>query len=95
VVTGEAADVRVNLLARLNGESGGNIVGRCVGIAQTERLVLTPGKPIETGTAGDPYDQIAANSAATLYIRTERVAGSATYTASASNSQYRAVVLPL
>ena len=93
VVTGGAADVRVNLLARLGNESGGNIVGRCLGIAQTERLIMSPGKPIEVGTAADTYDQIAANASAIVYIRTE--AGSGSYTASASTSQFRAVVTPL
>lgn len=95
VVTGEAADVRVNLLARLNGESGGNIIGRCVGIAQTERLPMDPGKPIESGTASDSYSQIAANASATVYIRCERQAGTSTYTTSASSSQFWAEVLPL
>ena len=95
VVTGESADVRVNLLARLNNAASGNIVARCVGVAQTERLSFSGGKPIEAGTVADGYDQIAAGASATLYIRTERSAGSVTYTASASNAQYRAVTLPL
>lgn len=95
VVTGEAADVRVNLLARLNSESAGNIVGKCIGIAQTERLTMAPGKPIEAGTVADGYDTIAANTAATLYIRCERQAGTSTYTTSAVTSQFCALVLPL
>jgi hypothetical protein len=92
VIVGEAADVRVDLVARLNGETGGNIVGRCPGIAQTERLQLSPGRG--PGLA-DTYDQIAANAAAVLYIRTERQAGTSTYTASASVTQFEALVLPL
>lgn len=95
VVTGEAADVRVDLLARLNNETGGNIVGRCQGIAQVERLTLDPGKPIETGTAADTYNQIAANSAATVYVRTERKAGTSTYIGSASQAQFWVEALPL
>lgn len=94
VVTGEAADVRVNLLARLNSVSG-NIIGRCQGIAQTERLMLAPGKPIEAGTVADTYDQIAANASATVYIRTERTNGSSTYTASASQGQFAIEAWPL
>lgn len=92
VVTGEAADVRVDLIARLNGESGGNIIGRCPGIAQTERLVMTPGKA--AGLA-DAYDTIAANASATVYIRCERQAGTSTYTTSASSTLCHALVLPL
>lgn len=95
VVTGEAADVRVNLLARLGDPASGNIVGRCIGIAQTERLMLSPGKPIESGTVADAYDTIAAGAAATLYIRCERQTGTTTYTTSASTSQFSALVLPL
>lgn len=95
ILTGEAPDVRVDLLARLNNPAAGNIVGRCQGIAQTERLMMDPGKPIETGTTADAYDQIAANAAATVYVRTERAAGTSTYTGSASQAKFWAEVLPL
>lgn len=92
VVTGEAPDVRVDLVARLNNEATGNIVGRCPGIAATDRLQFSPGP-----AAGvlDTYDQIAANTAANLYIRCERQAGTLTYTTSAATSQFEALVLPL
>ncbi len=95
VVTGEAADVRVNLLARLNDEAGGNIVGRCVGIAQTERLAFSPGKPIQQDTAADSYDTIPAGATATVFIRCERQAGTLTYTAAGSSSQYSVEAWPL
>lgn len=95
VVSGEGADVRVNLLARLNSESAGNIVGRCIGIAQTERLTFSPGKPIESGTVADTYDVIAAGATATVYIRCEKTAGSTTYLTSASTSQFSVETLPL
>lgn len=92
VVTGEAPDVRVDLIARLNGESGGNIVGRCPGIAQTERLQFSPGKA--AGTA-DLYDVIDANESAVVYIRCERQAGATTYTTTASTSLFSVEALPL
>ncbi|MBU8819963.1 minor tail protein [Mycobacterium phage Raymond7] len=95
VVTGEAADVRVDLVARLKNESGGNIVGHCIGIAATERLMFAPGKPINPGTVSDSYDILAAGESATLYVRLERKAGSSTYTASASASMFSAEVWPL
>ncbi|AWH14419.1 minor tail protein [Mycobacterium phage TChen] len=91
VVTGEGTDVRVDLVARLNGETGGNVVGRCPGIAQTERLTLIPGKP--TGSSG-PYDTIAAGASAIVYIRCERQAGTVTYTTSASTSNFSVEVIP-
>lgn len=95
VVTGEASDVRVNLLARLNGEANGNIVGRCIGIAQTERLMFAPGKPIQSDTVGDGYDTIAAGATATVHIRCERQAGTSTYTAPAAMAQFCIEAWPL
>ncbi|AMT72036.1 hypothetical protein [Mycobacteroides immunogenum] len=95
VITGEAADVRVNLLARLNGEADGNIVGRCVGIAQVDRLAFSPGKPIQEGTSADGYDTIAAGASATVHIRCERQAGSSTYTAAAAMAHFNVEAWPL
>lgn len=95
VVTGEAADVRVNLLARLNGEANGNIVGRCVGIAQTDRLAFSPGKPIGPGSTTDDYDTIAAGTSATVHIRCERQTGTSTYTATAAMSHFNIEAWPL
>lgn len=92
IVTGDASNVRVNLLARI-GSSGGNIIGRCVGIAQTERLTMSPGKPIEAGTVSDSYDTIAAGASTVINIQCERVGGSTSYTPSAG--QFRVVALPL
>ncbi|PVA66219.1 hypothetical protein [Mycobacteroides abscessus] len=95
VVTGEAADVRVNLLARLNGEADGNIVGRCIGIAQVDRLAFSPGKPIVAGTGADDYDTIPANTSATVHIKCERQAGTSTYTAPAAMAHFNVEAWPL
>lgn len=92
VVAGEASDVRVNLVAHLNGETGGNVVGFCPGIAQTERLMIIPGK--EAGK-GDAWDRVAANAAATIHLRCERATGSATYTTSASTTWFSVEVQPI
>lgn len=92
VVTGEGTDVRVDLVARLNGETGGNIIGRCPGITQTERLTLWGGKG--AGMA-DAYDQIPAGQGGTVHFRLERQAGTVTYTSSATTTRVWAEVLPL
>lgn len=92
VVTGEGADVRVDLLARLNGETGGNIVGRCPGVAQTERLALWPGKA--AGLATD-YDVIAAGDAGTVHFRLERQSGTVTYTSTATTTRVSVEAIPL
>lgn len=92
VVSGEASDVRYDLIARLDNESGGNIIARCHGVAQTERLQLSPGRA--AGLA-DAYDQIPANTAATVYVRCERQAGTSTATSSASQALFSVETLPL
>ena len=92
IVTGEGVDVRVDMIARLNGELGGNIIGRCHGIAQNERLSLWAGK-----AAGltDGYDQIAAGAEATVHFRLERQAGTTTFTSTASTTRVWVETLPL
>lgn len=92
VVTGEGSDVRVDLLARLDGETGGNIIAQCPGIAQTDRLTLWPGKA--AGQA-DSYDQIAANATGTVHFRTERRAGTTTYTTTNSFTRFMVAVIAL
>ncbi|AHI61310.1 hypothetical protein SEA_RIALTO_19 [Mycobacterium phage Rialto] len=92
VVTGEGADVRVDLVARLNGETGGNVIGRCPGVAQSERLILVAGP---AAGSSDGFDRVTAGTPATIYFRCERQAGSVTYTTSASTSMFSVEVLPL
>jgi hypothetical protein len=72
VTASGTGDVKVDLLARLNSTSG-QVLGRCSGVGGiTDRLILIDGP--DPGT--DPADvTIAANAAATIYIRTERQAG--------------------
>ncbi|SBS73767.1 putative Gp20 [uncultured Mycobacterium sp.] len=72
VTASGTGDVKVDLVARLNA-TGGPILGYCNGIGGlTDRLALIDGP--DPGT--DPADvTIAANAAATIYIRTERQAG--------------------
>lgn len=89
IITGTGPDVAVDLIARLNGETGGNIVGRCPGIAgATDRLLMVPG--VAAGTA-DGYNKVLANNAATVHFRVERQSGADTYTT--SNTTTRCGVL--
>lgn len=85
-------DVRVDLVARLNGETGGNIVGRCQGIGGTERLMLAPISP--AGSA-DTFDKVSAGNAATVYIRTEKQGGANGYTTSKSTTLLGVWVIPV
>lgn len=92
IVTGEGVDVRVDMIARLNGELGGNIIGRCHGIAQSERLSMWAGK---AAGLSDGYDQIAPGAEATVHVRLERQAGTTTFTSTASTTRVWAETLPL
>lgn len=90
VVTG--TDVQVDLVARLNGETAGNVVGRCYGVASTERLTLTSAPP---AGSSDTFDKVAAGVAANIYIRTELQSGAGTYTTSASTTICAVKVRPV
>lgn len=91
IVTPDGSNVSVDLVARLNGETGGNIVGRCFGIGGVkERLTITSAPP--PGSAAG-YDKVLANAAATIYLRTERQTGSNTYTTSASTTLFSVQVM--
>lgn len=74
-------DVRCNLYARLNGESGGNIVGRGAGIGGvTERISIDPFRP---NAVGDDWNLIGAGEGpTTVHLRVERQSGANTFTVS-------------
>ena len=91
IVTGTGSSLIADLVARLNSSSG-NEVGRCFGMAATERLQLTPGPP-----AGSPdtWDRIAAGVAANVLVRVERQSGTDTFTTSASTTRVRVKADPI
>jgi hypothetical protein len=96
VVTGTAADVKVDLLARLNNQTSGNIVARSFaggiyGISPPTH-VLVPGPP--AGSA-DTYDKITAGNAATIYFTAERQSGTGTFTTSNSTTSFQVRVCPI
>lgn len=86
------ADVQVDLLARLNGETGGNIVSRCQGLGGTERLVLTDMPP--AGSA-DSFDRVVAGNAATIHFRTEQQGGANSYTSAKTEQRLGVDIIPL
>lgn len=93
-VVGTGADVRVDLIARLNGESTGSEVARASGRAgQTPpRHVFDPLPP--AGAVLDSY-KVAKGSPAVIYIRAERQTGSDTFTTSAATTRLGVEVAPL
>lgn len=94
VVTGTGADVQVNLLARLDNATTGNIVGQGTQPAgqYPATHVLSSGPP--AGSA-DTYDKVTANAAATVYMRTERQSGNDTYTTTGTTSYFCVRVDPI
>lgn len=86
------SDVRVDLVARLNGETGGNVVSRCQGIGGTERLTLVDAPPAGSVTG---FDKVIAGNAATIHFRTEQQSGANTYTTSNSEALFVVDILPV
>jgi hypothetical protein len=86
------ADVQVDLYARLNGETGGNIISKCQGIGGTERLDLVDMPP--AGSA-DNFDRVTAGNAATIHFRTEQQGGANNYTSSKTEQRLGVDIIPL
>ncbi len=76
----------------MNGELGGNVIGRCTGIAATERLNICSAPP--AGSA-DAFDRIPAGSAATIHLKCERQSGTDTYTTSNATTFFKVRVQPI
>lgn len=83
------SNVVVDLVARLNGEEDGNIIGMCHGIGGTERLTLLDVPP--PGSA-DAFDRIPAGSGCEVYFRTEQRSGSNSYITSAATTRFKVKV---
>lgn len=99
VITGTSADVRVDLVARLNDPASGNIVGRGFGVpggsvfgVAPVSATLSPGPP---AAASSTYDKVAAGAAAVVYLRAERQAGSGTFTTTADTTHFCVRVRPI
>jgi hypothetical protein len=92
VVAPSGSDARVDLIARL-GSTTGNDVGRGFGIAGvTQGINIISGPP--PGSA-DGWNRVAAGAAATIYLRAEQQAGSATYTTAATLTRFSVKVDPI
>lgn len=86
IVTATGANCSVDLVARLNGETGGNDIGRCYGIGGTkDRLIIAGG--YQAGNA-DGWDRVAAGAGCTVHLRTEQQAGSDTYSTSSTTTRF-------
>jgi hypothetical protein len=97
VITGTGADVRVDLLARLDNATSGNIVGRGIGGSLGVNASGIPHQLVDGPPAGsaDAYNKVAANTAATIFLRAERQSGSDTYTTSGTTTTFKVKVNPV
>ena len=93
IVTGTGANVSVDLVARLNDETGGNDIGRGFGIGGTkDRLIIAGGA---AANPADGWDRVTAGSGCTVYVRTEKQSGSDNYTTSSATTRVKVTVLPI
>lgn len=99
IITGTNTDVSVDLIARLNVEASGNIVGRAFNspeLSATSHVhptqVLSSGPP--AGSA-DTYNKVLAGNAATIYFRAERQTGGETFTTSNATTRFGVEVRPI
>jgi hypothetical protein len=93
IITPETTpDVRVDMYARLNGETNGNIIASCPGISNVnERLHFTAAPA--PGSA-DSFNKVIAGQSATIHMRVERQAGTKTYSTAASTTRFGVRVQP-
>lgn len=94
IVSPTSADTQVDLIARLDNATAGNIVGRGFSLAglTPPPLVLSAGPP--AGSA-DGYDTVLAGNTATIYLRAERQTGTGTFTTSATTTTFKVRVAPI
>jgi hypothetical protein len=94
VIVGTGPDVGVNIVARLNGETGGNIVARGRGLPGINPAPHTMIPFIPAGSL-DTYDKVLAGATATVHFRVERITGNDTYTASNTDMSFWVKVNPI
>lgn len=96
VISTTSYDIDVDLIARLNDATSGNIVGRGYSLqpygAYSRVVNLSSGPP--AGASAD-YDKVLAGAAATVYLRVERQSGTSTFTTTASKTQFCVRVRPI
>lgn len=94
LVTGDNnGDCVVNLLARLNGETGGNVIGRSLGRSGT---LQPPHVLVSAPPAGslDTYHKVNAGASATVHLRAEKQSGADTFSTTQTLFSVQVVPIP-
>lgn len=89
VTIASSTDCQVDLIVRKDDETGGNIVARGVGMPGVLKWQPNLVSKVESGT-----NVVTAGSAATFYVRTKRMSGSATYGAANTAAAFEMQVIP-
>lgn len=96
VISTTSYDIDVDLIARLDDATSGNIVGRGYSLqpygAYSRVVALSSGPP--AGASAD-YDKVLSGYAATVYLRVERQSGTSTFTTTASKTHFCVRVRPI
>lgn len=87
IVVGTSSDVRVDLYARLNGETAGNIIGRALGQTGINPAPHNLHPRLPAG-ASSTYDVVTAGATVTVHLRAERVTGTGTFTTAAVDTDF-------
>lgn len=93
IITGTGPDVAVDFLARLNGETGGNIIGKCPGVAGIKDRLLMQSGVVAGSSPG--YNVVEAGNSATVHFRVERASGTDTYTTSDTSTMFGILVVDI
>lgn len=89
VTIASSTDCQVDLIVRKDDETGGNIVGRGVGLPGVTKWQPNIVSGVESGT-----NVVTAGAATTIYVRTKRMSGSATYEAANTTARFQMRATP-
>lgn len=92
VVASSGTNLRVDLVAHLDDETGTKIVGRSFGVAGAKDKLSLVGYP-PAGTTSSAT-KILANNPANVYFRTEKQAGSSSYSSVAGTGLFGCMTVP-
>ena len=92
VVASSGTNLRVDLVAHLDDETGTKIVGRSFGVAGAKDKLSLIGYP-PAGTTSSAT-KILANNPANVYFRTEKQAGSSAYSSVAGTGLFGCMTVP-
>lgn len=99
VFTHTGDNARIDLIARLNDQTSGNIVGRGFGAPNQlyyngwgVPVIMSFGPPAGSSAT---YDKVNAGASAIIYLRAERIAGTSTFTTTSDTTSFCVKVNPI